>query len=287
MRPFAYLEPATLTEAVAMLAQHQGQAHLLAGGTDLLVEIKEQVRRPETVINLKKIAGLDQLQFDPAGGLRLGALVTARQVETSPVVQRHYAGLAQDVRELGSMQIRNRATVAGNICRASPSADTPPPLIAAGARLRLVGPAGAREVLLESFFSGPGQTVLAPGEIVTEIVVPAPPPHTAQVYLKHGRRRAMELATVGVAVWLTMAGEVCQTVRLVLGAVAPTPLRVQAAEAVLTGHPLTDALIAQAADIAMQTARPIDDVRASAAYRREMVGVLTRRAMRQAVEEAS
>lgn len=285
MRPFAYLEPATLTEAVALLAQHQGQAHLLAGGTDLLVEIKEQVRRPETVINLKKIAGLDQLQFDPADGLRLGALVTARQVEISPVVQRHYAGLAQAVRELGSIQIRHRATVAGNICRASPSADTPPPLIAAGARLSLVGPAGTREVLLESFFSGPGQTVLAPGEIVTEIGVPAPPPHTTQVYLKHGRRRAMELATVGVAVWLTMAGEVCQTVRLVLGAVAPTPLRVQAAEALLTGHPPTDALIAQAADIAMQTARPIDDVRASATYRREMVGVLTRRAMRQAVEE--
>jgi carbon-monoxide dehydrogenase medium subunit len=127
--------------------------------------------------------------------------------------------------------------------------------------------------------------VLAPGEIVTEIVVPAPPPHTAQVYLKHGRRRAMELATVGVAVWLTLVGEVCREVRLVLGAVAPTPLRVQAAEAVLRGQPLTEAVLAEAAEIAMQAARPIDDVRASAAYRREMVGVLTRRALRQAMEK--
>jgi carbon-monoxide dehydrogenase medium subunit len=282
---FDYYEPASLGEASALLRQHGARASLLAGGTDLLVEIREHIRRPEWVINLKKIPGLDRLEFTEAG-LRLGALVTARAVETHPDVRRHYAGLAQAVMELGSIQVRNRATVVGNLCRASPSADTAPPLIADGAAIELFGPDGRRELPLLDFFTGPGKTVLGPGEIAVGLSLPTPAPGTGKVYLKHGRRRAMELATVGVAVTLTLARGRCQSVRIVLGAVAPTPIRAGAAEAVLKEITVDQAAIQLAAQAAAAEARPINDVRSSAAYRREMVEVLTARALRAAVERA-
>lgn len=286
MRPFEYFEPASLDEALALLSQTNGRGSVLAGGTDLLVEIKEKVRAPDQVINIKKIPGLDRLDYEPGTGLRIGALVTVRQVETAPVVGRYYPSLAGAARELGSIQVRSRATVAGNICRASPSADLPPPLMAAGATVTLVGPGGERRVALEEFFTGPGRTVLARNELLVEINVPAPPPQTGQVYIKHGRRVAMELATVGVAVALTLDGPVCRDARIVLGAVAPTPLRARQAEAVLRGQVMDEGLVQAVAKAAMAEARPIDDVRSSAGYRREMVGVQTARAIRRAVAEA-
>ena len=285
MNRFAYFEPATLAEAVSLLSQYD-TAVAFAGGTDLLVEIKEKIRAPGYVVNIKRIPGLNHLNFDSENGLKFGALVTAREIETSPIIQEYYPGLYQAVRELGSIQVRNRATVAGNICRASPSADTPPPLIAAGATLRLFGPAGERELLLESFFTGPGKTLLRRDEIVTEISVPPPWPSSGQVYIKHGRRKAMELATVGVAVNLALKGGVVRDVKIVLGAVAPTPIRVPAAEKVLQGQTPSDELINTAAEAAAETSRPISDVRSSAAYRREMVGVLTRRALSEAIIRA-
>lgn len=284
MRPFEYFEPATLADTVALLGRYNGQAHILAGGTDLLVEIKEQLKQPDYVINIKKIPGLDRLTYDEADGLRIGALVTVRGIETSPLVQARYAGLVQAARDLASIQVRCRATVAGNICRASPSADTLPPLIADGAVVKLFGPQGERVIPLEAFFTGPGKTVLARDEVLTEIVVPPPPLQTGKVYLKHGRRKAMELATVGVAVRLTLAGDVCREVRIVLGAVAPTPLCARQAEAVLRGQVVDEAAISAAAEAAQAESRPISDVRSSADYRREMVRVLTGRAVRQAVE---
>lgn len=283
MRRFEYFEPQTLDEAVALLGRYNGQASILAGGTDLLVEIKEKIRFPDYVINIKKIPQMDRLSYDDQTGLRLGALVTTRELETSPLVREKYRGLVQAVTELGSIQVRNRATVAGNICRASPSADTPPPLITDGAAVRLYGPTGERVLPLEEFFIGPGRTVLEPGELVIELMVPSPPPHTGKVYLKHGRRRAMELATVGVAVTLTLANNICQEVRIALGAVAPTPIRAREAEAVLRGQVIVDDLIDKAAEVAMHESRPISDVRSSAEYRREMVKVLTARAIRQAL----
>jgi carbon-monoxide dehydrogenase medium subunit len=283
---FDYYEPATLSEASALLRQHGAQASLLAGGTDLLVEIREHIRRPESVINLKKIAGLDRLEFD-AAGLRVGALVTARAVETHPAVRQHYAGLAQAVTELGSIQVRNRATVVGNLCRASPSADSAPPLIADGARIELFGPEGRRELALQEFFTGPGKTVLGPGEIAVGLSLPAPAPRTGKVYIKHGRRRAMELATVGVAVTLTLAGRLCDSIRIVLGAVAPTPIRAEAAEAAVQGTAVDEPAILAAARAAAAEARPISDVRSTADYRRQMVEVLTARALRAAVERAN
>lgn len=286
MRPFEYFEPATLADTVALLGRYNGQASLLAGGTDLLVEIKEQLKQPDYVINIKKIPGLDGLTYNEEEGLRIGALVTVRQIETSPLVQAKYAGLAQAARDLASIQVRCRATVAGNICRASPSADTLPPLIADGAAVKVFGPQGERAILLEDFFTGPGKTVMRRDEVLTEITVPPPPSHTGKVYLKHGRRKAMELATVGVAVTLTLAGEVCQEIRIVLGAVAPTPIRARRAETVLRGKVIDDTAISAAAQAAQAESRPISDVRSNAEYRREMVRVLTARAVRQAVEAA-
>lgn len=281
MKRFDYFEPATLGEAVALLSRGSGTASLLAGGTDLLVEIKEQIRAPDHVINIKKIPAMDHLTFDPGEGLRIGALVTVRRVETSPIIRDRYPALRQAASEIGSVQIRNRATVAGNICRASPSADTLPPLIADQASVRIFGPDGERVVLLEEFLIGPGRTSLRANELVTEIIVPAPAAGRRAAYIKHGRRKAMELATVGVAVSLVMEGDVCRDVRIVLGAVAPTPMRATRAEAALRGRRLALDAVMGAADMAMEESRPISNVRGSADYRREMVRVLTGRAIRQ------
>lgn len=286
MNRFEYFEPATLAEAVALLGRCDGRASVLAGGTDLLVEIKEHVRRPDYVVNIKRIPGMDALSYDAKVGLRFGALVTSRAIEISPVVQEKYPGLLQAVRELGSIQVRNRATIVGNICRASPSADTLPPLIADGASARIFGPAGDRKVALEDFFTGPGRTVLERDELVTEITIPPPPPRTGKIYIKHGRRKAMELATVGVAVSLTLEDDACREARIALGAVAPTPIRARQAEALLRDRAISERLIETAAQAAMAEVLPISNVRASAEYRRQMVGVLTKRALTHAIATA-
>lgn len=286
MRPFKYLSPSSLEDAVLQLQRQDEKIQIMAGGTDLLVEMKLKMRTPDTLIDIKNIPDLDYLIYDAEKGLRIGALTTIRTIETSPIIKSEYAGLAQAAKEIGSIQIRNRATVVGNICRASPSADTPPPLIANDARVKLIGPEGEREVSLEDFFTGPGETVIAGDEIFTEIAVPSSPPHTGKVYIKHGRRKAMELATVGVAVTLTLDNEICQNIRIVLGAVAPTPIRAQNAESLLQGQVIDEQLIQSAALAAMEESRPIDDVRGSAAYRRKMVKVLTMRALTQALVKA-
>ncbi len=286
MRPFEYFEPESLPEAVALLERFNGQASILAGGTDLLVEIKERIRLPDQVINIKKIPGLNHLTYDPENGLKIGSLATVREVETSSIVKEKYAGLYQAARELGSIQVRNRATVAGNICRASPSADTLPPLIADNATIHTFGPAGERTMPLENFFTGPGKTVLTEGEILSEISVPSPPPKTGKIYLKLGRRAAMELATVGVAISLTLDGNHCREVRIVLAAVAPTPIRATDAEDLLQGSELIEEILEKAALAARDQCRPISDVRGSAGYRREMVRVLTLRGLRLAIEAA-
>ena len=285
MRSFDYSEPTTLDEAVALLARFEGKGQLLAGGTDLFVEIRGHTRAPDHVINLKRIAGLARLGFDPEHGLECGALVTVRELEVSPPVRQHYRGLMQAAQELGSIQVRNRATLVGNVCRASPSAETLPPLLADGASVVIHGRDGARKVAFADFFTGPGRTVLKPDEVLTAVHIPPPPPFTGKAYIKHGRRKAMELATVGVAATVTMAGERIGELRIVLGAVAPTVIRARQAEALLTGKVPSEALLLEAGRAAMDEARPISDVRASADYRRQMVGVLTRRAVAQAIAQ--
>ena len=279
MKPFEYYEPASLAEASDLLKRLGKDASIIAGGTDLLVEMKEELRSVLHVVNIKKIQNLRDFTYDPAAGLRFGALVTVREIETSPHVIGNYPNLAKAVSLLGSVQVRNRATVVGNICRASPSADTIPPLIADGASLTVYNGGTERTVLLEDFFTGPGRTVLSPGDIVTGISLPAPRPTSGRAYIKHGRRKAMELATVGVAVSIEHAAGHCSDIRIALGAVAPTVIRARRTEDLLRGRTIDAALLAEAAESAMQEATPIGNVRASAAYRRDMVGVLTRRAI--------
>lgn len=278
MHSFEYFAPRTAKEAVAALAAHP-EAMVLAGGTDMLVRMKARVWRPEAVVDVRRIAGLDALRFDRRAGLTIGAAVTMRQVELFEAAWKHFAAVAQGAAVVGSIQIRNLATVVGNVCNAAPSADTAPGLIALGAKVRIAGPKGRRSALVENFMAGPGRTTLRPGEFVTAIQVPMPGPRTGSAYVRHTPRGAMDIAVVGVGVALTLAPRTgaCEDVKIVLGAVGPTPLRAKAAEKALRGQKLTEALIARAAEIAAGEARPISDVRGSAAFRREMVQVLTRR----------
>ncbi len=279
---FDYAAPGTLEEALDLLARHgDGRGRALAGGTDLLLKLKKRaVPAPEIVVDLKRVAGLDYLRYEPGAGLRLGALTTLAAVQRSPVIRERYPLLSEAASAVfASPQIRNRATVVGNVCSAIPSADTPPPLSALGARLRLASREGERVVAVDDFFCGPGETVLRPGELVREIEIPDPPEGARSTYLKLSPRRAQDLAVVGVAVGLRTVEGRFEDVRVALGAVAPTPIRARQAEELLRGQPVEVGVVERAARAAAAEARPIDDHRASAEYRRSMVEVLVRRAV--------
>lgn len=282
---FNYLEPATIEEAVSLLGKYDGKAKVVAGGTDLVVQIREKLIAPEYVVDIGYISGLDRIDYDETQGLRIGALATIRAIEKSSKICQVYPAIAQSAGLLGSVAIRNVATIGGNLCNAAPSADTAPALIGLSAKGKIIGPDDEKIVSLEEFFTGPGCIVCEPGELLVEIRVPVPPPGTRGVYLKHGRS-AIDLATVGVAVIMTMEpGAVCRDVKIVLGAVAPTPMRARKAEEVLRGKKVDPALIEKSAQAAADEARPITDVRASAEYRKEMVKVYTRRAIAQLVAQ--
>lgn len=281
-----YLEATTVDEAVALLKKHQGKCKLLAGGTDLLVEIKEKRRQPpEFLLNIGLIPGLDKVEHRDGQGLAIGALAKLSQVENSPVARKNYPLLSQAAKTIGSRQIRNLATAAGNICNASPAADLAAPLLVLEASLKIRGTKGERVIKLEEFFRGPGETVLAQDEMVTEILVPPSPAGARGVYMKQSPRRAMDIAVVGVAVLagLDQKKNILSTYRIGLGAVASTPLRARRAEAVLLGKAPQEELILEAARVAQEEARPIDDIRGSAEYRKEIVKVLVKRATRQAL----
>ena len=282
---FDYWEPRTVQEAIALLSRYGGTAKIIAGGTDLLNAIRSKLLAPEHVVDIGSIPGLDSLTYDDHGTLSIGALATLRAVETSPQVKKHHTVISQAAGQIGSVAIRNVGTIAGNLCHASPAADMAPSLLALGAKAKIVGPAGERTVTLDDFFAGPGRTVLGNGEMLVEICVPAMPPRAKAVYLKHAIRGAADLSIVGVAVMASLENGCCRNVRIALGAVAPTPMRARSTESVLEGKKLDDALIENAGRAASDECRPITDVRASADYRREMVGVLTRWAIKRAFGE--
>lgn len=284
MRRFDYHRAETLEHASRLLTELGDDTFLFNGGTDLLVEIRERLRRVRNVVDIKQIPGLSDITYDETRGLTFGALVTVGRLELLPLVCQRYPNLRAAFASLGSIQVRNRATVVGNICRASPSADTIPPLVADGAFVHIYSRTNMRVVPIAEFFTGPGRTVLAKGEIVTGITVPPAGDTTGKAYIKHGRRKAMELSTVGVAVSLSMEEGVCSDIRIALGAVGATVLRAPQAEAMLRGTSLDVATVRSAASKAMEECTPISNVRASADYRRDMVGVLTGRAIRQALE---
>jgi CO/xanthine dehydrogenase FAD-binding subunit len=283
--PFEYFAPKTVEEACSLLTQYSGQAHVLAGGTDLLVKMKQRRITPRFVINLKTIPDLDYIRYDETEGLRMGALVTIQSIKTSTIIRRKYNILNQAASGESTVQIRNQATIGGNLANASPAADGPVSLIALGAKVTIARTGGERAVVLEDFFTGPGQTLLQPGEIITEIQVPSPSPQSGGVYLKHSIR-GVDIAIVGVGVVITLDGESCKDIKIALGAVAPTPIRARRAEDLLRGKALTPKLVEEAAQIASKEARPISDIRGYAEYRTKVVKVLTEKAIKQAIAQA-
>ena len=284
MQRFDYLTPKNLTEALEMISSWP-EVLPLAGGTDILVQIKEQHRPVEALLSLKRVPEVHQQSHN--GTLTLGSAVTVGEIAASREIQQNYTALADGAGLIGSIQIRNMATMGGNLCNASPSADTAPPLLVLKAQAVVAGLYGERSISLDTFFVGPGQTILQPGELLKEIVVPKPADRSGSCYLRSTPRAWMDIAVVGVAAAITMdAGGVITDARLALGAVAPVPMRATAAEALLPGHKLTDDLLQQAGATAAQESKPIDDLRASAKYRRHLVNVLTQRALRGAVARA-
>ena len=285
---FEYISPKTLEEACSLIVQHKGKARVISGGTDLLPQMKERALTPQYLIALKSIAGLNYVEHDKKAGLKIAGLATLMQVAESAVVKEGFPMLSEAIMQMASVQVRNIGTVAGNLCNAAPSADTAPPLIVMGAKVRLVSAGGKERIMsLEDFFLGPGETALGEGELLVEVQVPDLPPKSGGAYLKLSQRRAMDLAVVGVACLLTLDGGVCKDAKIALGAVAPTPIRAKEAEALIKGSALDDEVLEKAAKAAMEVSKPITDIRGPADYRRKMVGVLTKRAVRQSWERAS
>jgi carbon-monoxide dehydrogenase medium subunit len=274
-------QPTSVQEAGRLFRENGPGGRFLAGGTDLIIAMKEKGLVPKYVIDLKMIPGLAAIRENADGAISIGALTTMREIETSPLIKKRYPFLAQSAAEVGSIQIRNRATVGGNMANATPSADVAPALIALNAIARIAGESGERSLPLEEFFSGPGQTVMAGGEILTEIIIPKTSARLVGDYIKFSPREMMDLAYVGVAVTYNLAEQEkkCTDVRIVLGAVAPTPIRAKRAEAILEGQVVGEALAEKAGAIAAEEARPISDVRSTADYRRAMVGAMTKRAI--------
>lgn len=275
---FELLQPGSLAEAAGLLEQHGEEARPLAGGTDLFVQLKTRRLRVPRLVDLRAIAGLAEITYRPGEGLEIGPLVTHARLASHPVVREKFTALAEACASVGSPQVRNLGSIGGNLCNASPAADTAPALLALGAVLRLLGPRGEREVPLAAFFLGPGRTALSAGELVRAVWLPEPAPGTASTYLKLGRRQALEIAVAGVALAARRAGDAWRDCRLALGAVAPTPLLAVRAAAELEGTDWSGQALRNAARVAAQECSPISDQRASAEYRRDMVGVLTVRA---------
>ncbi len=282
---FNYHSPETWDEAIALLYQYGADAKLLAGGTDLMILIERGLLSPTHVISLDRIPEWNSLTIN--GSVVLSAGTTYRQVERTPALRDKLMALVDASRQVGGVQVRNVGTVAGNLCNASPAADAVPALCVLDAMLTLNGPVGTRVVPVDEFIVGPRLTCLGEGELLRQITIPALPERTATVFLKAGRRRAMEISIVCVAVRLTLSAssKVCETVRIALGAVAPTPIRVRQAEALLVGQPITPDSVAEAAHLAMQATTPISDVRASAEYRKYLSGLMVRRALERCYQQ--
>lgn len=282
---FEYLAPATIGEACNLLLELGAGAKVMAGATDLIPPMKDKAIVPEYLIDLKKIPGLDYLEYDEAEGLKIGALTTLRTLETSPLVKEKNPAVAHAAKVVASTQIRMKGTMAGNICNASPSCDSAPNLVAQGAKILVQGPNKDRCIKIEDFFLGVKKTSLEPGEIVTGIVIPPLKENEAAAYIKHAVRKAMDLAIIGVAVKIKVENGICTDAKIALGAVATTPVRAPKAEEALIGKELTDEVIVKASEEAMNSCNPISDIRASKEYRKDMVRVFTKRAIKQAMEQ--
>jgi CO/xanthine dehydrogenase FAD-binding subunit len=288
LQAFDYVRAQSMEQAVALLAEAGDQARVLAGGTDLLAQMKEGRRRVGLVIDVKFIPELNELCYDPAEGLFLGAAVPCYRIYGNHAVAHAYPGLIDAASLIGGVQIQGRASLGGNLCNASPAADSIPALIAHSAVCQVAGPNGRREVPVEAFCTGPGRTVLEKGELLVALHLPPPKPGFGAAYLRFIPRNEMDIAVVGagIAVQLDEHGKTIRSARVALGAVAPTPLYVKEAGEVLAGRPLAEAeaAIEEAARLAQSAAQPIDDMRGTVRQRKHLAAVLTRRAARIAVQ---
>jgi len=281
---FDYLEPKTIEEALSLFSKYNGKAKVLAGGTDVMLQARNKAINPEYLVDITNIPGLEYITYNDEQGLRIGTLTTIRTLETSANLQKIYPIISQAAGQLGSVAIRNVATLGGNLCNALPSAEMAQVMLALSAQAKIVGPNGTREVPFADFFKGVGKNVLKPNELLIEIRVPKPPPSTSGIYIKHSPRGTIDLAIVNITVVITLEADkkTCKDASIVLGAVAPTPLKAKKAENMLKGKKIDEKLIDLAAQLAAEEAHPrADSIRGSAEYKKEMVKVLVARAIRE------
>jgi CO/xanthine dehydrogenase FAD-binding subunit len=284
---FDYIQPETLVEASQFLVKHTNEARPFLGGTDVFVRMRDGFLKPRFLVDLKGLEGMRDLHLDPGTGLTVGAAVTMNRIIASPDVQAHYPLLAEACRSVASYQLRNRATVTGNICNASPAGDTIGACLVFDAELLIHGVDGLRRERLSAFFLGPGKNILKPGDIVTAIHLPLPPRGAIGRYIKLGRNKLSDLSIVGVTAlgWAEASLPSGFHFRVALTSVAPTPIMLQGLEDFLTGQTITPESLKEAARLAADSCSPIDDTRASARYRKQMVKNLTARALSALWEE--
>jgi CO/xanthine dehydrogenase FAD-binding subunit len=278
LQEFVYERPATIAEAVA--AMRGGDARALAGGTDLIPQLREGRRRAARVVDLKYVPEMTAIAALPDGGFSIGAATNATALSRHAGILAGYSAVAQSACLIGGVQVQNRASLGGNICNAAPSADAVPALLCCAARAVIAGEGGRRELPVEELFKGPGKTNLAPGELLVSILLPPPAPRSAAKYLRFTPRREMDIAVAGAGTWLRLDvdGTIAEA-RIVLASVGPTPVRAPSAERRLAGERPSPALLVEAGRLAAGDARPISDTRGSADYRRSLVAVLTARAL--------
>ena len=286
MRDFSYIAANTIPEAVALLDEKGENARILAGGTDLIVQVREARRDVDWIIDIKSIPEVNALDYNIATGLTLGAAVECYKIYADDAICNAYPGLIDATKIIGGTAIQGRAAVGGNLCNASPAADGIPPLIVLNATCVIAGPNGEREVPVEQFCTAPGQTVLKNGEMLVSIKIPAPESNSSSFYLRFIPRNEMDIAVVGAgaSVVLDDAKQTIVSARIALAAVAPTPLFAEEASALLAGREVSDEAIDEAAEAAKAIARPISDMRGTAEQRTHLVGVLTRRALNGAIQ---
>ena len=288
MQQIEYTAPKTLKRAIAILAANGEKARMLAGGTDILVQLRSQRRRVSVLVDAKTIPQLNRLSYTQKGGLTLGAAVPCYRVYQDATVNRVYPGLIDAAELIGGIQIQGRASIGGNLCNSAPSGDCIPALIVLGAVCNIIGPDGPRQVPAATFCTGPGRNVLQPNELLVSINLPTPVAQSGAKFLRFIPRNEMDIAVANVATWVTLdrKGQHFTSARIALGSVAPTPVLATAAAGYLVGKAVSEEVIEKAGELAKKAAKPITDMRGTIDQRVHLVGVLTRRTLNQAIERA-